>query len=66
MSEGGNDGDDDDDFLNDPEFLNDLTDFVNGKDDSDARPSLSRMALYKEQPDMFASFERSYSVVRAL
>ncbi|KAI4518985.1 hypothetical protein K525DRAFT_207178 [Schizophyllum commune Loenen D] len=62
MSEGGNDGDDNDDFLNDPEFLNDLTDFVNGEDEDDARPSLSRMALFKEQPNTFASFERSYSV----
>ncbi|KAL1749734.1 hypothetical protein FB107DRAFT_225017 [Schizophyllum commune] len=61
--DGGDIGDDDnDDYLNDPEFLNDLTDFVNGKDEDDARPSLSRMTLYKEQPDMFASFERSYSV----
>ncbi|KAL1726179.1 hypothetical protein EV714DRAFT_219853 [Schizophyllum commune] len=60
--DGGNDGDDDDDFLNDPEFLNDLTDFVNGEDEDDARPSLSRPNLFKEQPDTFASFERSYSV----
>ncbi|KAL1700602.1 hypothetical protein EV121DRAFT_213820 [Schizophyllum commune] len=63
ISEGGNDGDgNNDDFLNDPEFLNDLTDFVNGEDEDEARPSLNRMTLFKEQPDTFASFERSYSV----
>ncbi|KAL1673615.1 hypothetical protein EV122DRAFT_222304 [Schizophyllum commune] len=63
MSEGGNVGDGDiDDLLNDPEFLNDLTDFVNGEDEDEARPSLSHMTLFKEQPDTFASFERSYSV----
>lgn len=66
MSEGGNDGDNDDDLLNDPEFLNDLSDFVNGEDEDEARPSLSRLNLFKEQPDTFASFERSYSVVHAL
>ena len=64
--DGGNDGDDDDDLLNDPEFLNGLTAFVNGEDEDDPRPSLSRITLFKEQPDTFASFERSYSVVRAL
>ncbi|KAI5891972.1 uncharacterized protein SCHCODRAFT_02501705 [Schizophyllum commune H4-8] len=50
---------DDDDLLNDWDFLNDLSEIINGEDEDRA----SRLTLFKEQRDTFASFERSYSVL---